>query len=119
MRARAEGYRAAGSAVDRVVHVSLPLGSVGFQRAITVDPTAGILACMAGFSYADAMNVELTPEQKAFAQRAEFLLTLNEAKASVARGEGREITLEAMQQLAAEAKERGRARLLTELNASR
>jgi len=93
------------------------------------------------------MNVELTPEQKAFAQRAiesgrlnseddavrqalalweererqraEFLLTLNEAKASVARGEGRDVTPETMRQLAAEVKERGRARLLAELNASR
>jgi len=102
---------------------------------------------MAGFSYADAMNIQLTPEQKAFAQRAiesgrlsseddavrqalalweererqraEFLLTLEEAKASVARGEGREITPETMQQLAAQAKERGRARLLAELNTSR
>jgi putative addiction module CopG family antidote len=70
---------------------------------------------MAGISCSDAMNVELTPERKAFAQRAiesgrlnsednavrqalalweeherqraEFLLTLSEAKASVARGE--------------------------------
>lgn len=93
------------------------------------------------------MNIQLTPEQKAFAQRAiesgrlsseddavrqalalweererqraEFLLTLEEAKASVARGEGREITPETMQQLAAQAKKRGRARLLAELNASR
>jgi len=93
------------------------------------------------------MNIQLTPEQKAFAQRAiesgrlsseddavrqalalweererqraEFLLTLEEAKASVARGEGREITPETMQQLAAQAKERGRARLLAELNTSR
>ena len=93
------------------------------------------------------MNIQLTPEQKAFAQRAiesgrlsseddavrqalalweererqraEFLLTLEEAKASVARGEGREITPETMQQLAAQAKKRGRARLLAELNTSR
>ena len=93
------------------------------------------------------MNVQLTPEQKAFAQRAiesgrlsseddavrqalalweererqraEFLLTLNEAKASVALGEGREVTPDTMRQLAAEVKERGRARLLAELNASR
>src|SRR5271157_3415473 len=99
------------------------------------------------FSYADAMNVQLTPEQKVFAQRAiasgrlsseddavrqalalweererqraEFLLTLNEAKASVDRGEGQDVTPEAMRQLTAEVKARGRARLLAELNASR
>jgi putative addiction module CopG family antidote len=92
------------------------------------------------------MNVDLTPEQRAFVQRAiesgrlhseedavqealalweererqrtEFLLTLNEAKASLARREGREITPESMRQLASEVKERGRARLLAELNSS-
>jgi Arc/MetJ-type ribon-helix-helix transcriptional regulator len=93
------------------------------------------------------MDVNLTPDQKAFArraiesgrlqseqdavqealalweererQRAEFLLTLDEARASIARGEGRLITQESMQQLAGEVKERGRARLLAELTASR
>ncbi|HVP50066.1 MAG TPA: hypothetical protein VMT56_02475 [Candidatus Bathyarchaeia archaeon] len=93
------------------------------------------------------MNVQLTPEQRAFAQRAiesgrlhseadavqealalweerereraQFLLTLEAAKASVARGEGREITTDSMRQLAAEIKERGRSRLLAELNAPR
>jgi Arc/MetJ-type ribon-helix-helix transcriptional regulator len=92
------------------------------------------------------MKVDLTPEQKAFAQRAiesgrlhseedavqealalweererqrtEFLLSLNEAKASLTRGEGREITPESMLQLAYEVRERGRARLLAELNSS-
>ena len=90
-----------------------------------------------------AMNVDLTPDQKAFARRAiesgrlqseqdavqealalweererqrtEFLLTLDDAKASLARGEGLVITQQSMQQLAQEVKERGRARLLAEL----
>lgn len=94
-----------------------------------------------------AMDIHLTPDQKAFAcraiengrlhseqdavqealalweererRRAEFLLTLDDAKASLARGEGRVITPESMQQLAQEVKERGRARLLAELTASR
>jgi len=93
------------------------------------------------------MDVQLTPDQKAFArraiesgrlhseqdavqealalweererQRAEFLLTLDDAKASLARGEGRIITQESMRQLAQEVKERGRARLLAELTTSR
>ncbi len=93
------------------------------------------------------MDVQLTPDQKAFArraidsgrldseedavqealalweererQRAEFLLTLDEARASLGGGEGRTITRESMQQLASEVKERGRARLLTELTTSR
>ena len=91
------------------------------------------------------MDVQLTPDQKAFARRAiesgrlhseqdaveealalweererqrtEFLLTLDDAKASLARGEGR--IIESMQQLAQEVKERGRARLLAELTTSR
>ena len=90
------------------------------------------------------MDVHLTPDQKAFARRAiesgrlhseqdavqealalweererkrtEFLLTLDDAKTSLARGEGRAITPQSMQQLAQEVKERGRARLLAELN---
>jgi Arc/MetJ-type ribon-helix-helix transcriptional regulator len=90
-----------------------------------------------------AMDVQLTSDQKAFArraiesgrlhseqdavqealalweererQRAEFLLTLDDARASLGRGEGRVITPENMQQLASEVKERGRARLLAEL----
>jgi Arc/MetJ-type ribon-helix-helix transcriptional regulator len=89
------------------------------------------------------MDVQLTSDQKAFArraiesgrlhseqdavqealalweeherQRAEFLLTLDDARASLARGEGRVITPENMQQLASEVKERARARLLAEL----
>src|ERR1700720_3155673 len=94
-----------------------------------------------------AMDVQLTSGQKAFArravesgrlhteedavqealalweererQRAEFLLTLDDARASLARGEGRVITQESMRQLAEEAKERGRARLLAELASPR
>jgi plasmid stabilization system protein ParE/Arc/MetJ-type ribon-helix-helix transcriptional regulator len=90
-----------------------------------------------------AMDVNLTPDQKAFArraiesgrlhseqdavqealalweererQRAEFLLTLDDAHASLARGEGYVITQQSMQQLAQDVKERGRARLLAEL----
>lgn len=89
------------------------------------------------------MDVQLTPDQKAFArraiesgrlhseedavqealalweererQRAEFFLTLDDARALLARGEGRVITQESMRQLAREVKERGRARLLAEL----
>jgi Arc/MetJ-type ribon-helix-helix transcriptional regulator len=86
------------------------------------------------------MDVQLTSDQKAFArraiqsgrlhseedavlealtlsedrerQRAEFLLTLTDARASLARGEGRVITEGSMRQLSEEVKERGRARLL-------
>jgi putative addiction module CopG family antidote len=89
------------------------------------------------------MNVLLTPDQKAFARRAiesgrihseedavqealalweererrraEFMLTLDDARAAIQRGEGCGVTKEAMEQLARDVKERGRARLLAEL----
>jgi Arc/MetJ-type ribon-helix-helix transcriptional regulator len=89
------------------------------------------------------MEVELTSDQRAFARKAvevgrlereedavaealalweererrrvEFRSTLDEARASLARGEGREITQESMRALSAEVRERGRARLIAEL----
>ena len=102
---------------------------------------------MAGLSPTlKAMDVDLSPDQKAFARRAiesgrlhseqdavqealalweererqrtEFLLTLDDAKASLAGGDGRVITQQSMQQLAQEVKQRGRARLLAELTAT-
>ncbi|MGD0796863.1 MAG: hypothetical protein ABR910_03980 [Acidobacteriaceae bacterium] len=93
------------------------------------------------------MEVRLTSDQEAFARRAiesgrlereedavqealalweqrerrriEFLATLDDARASLARGEGREITQQSMRDLSAEVKERGRARLIAELAQSR
>ena len=89
------------------------------------------------------MEVELTTDQKAFALRAveagrlrseedavqealalweererrrvEFRASIEDARASLARGEGREITQESMRELAAEVKMRGRARMIAEL----
>jgi len=88
------------------------------------------------------MEVRLTPDQEAFVRqaiesgrlqsaedavvealslweererkRAEFLATLDEAEASLARGEGRVITQESMRELAEEVKQRGRVRLAAE-----
>ncbi len=85
------------------------------------------------------MNVDLTPDQRAFIRRAidsgrfrreeeavqealsiweererrraEILDALDEAEASLDRGEGRSITQESMQALAEEVKQRGRTRL--------
>ena len=51
--------------------------------------------------------------------RVEFLATLDEARASLARGEGRAITPESMRELAAEVRDRGRARLIAELAGAR
>lgn len=89
------------------------------------------------------MEVNLTSDQQAFVQQAiasgrlhreeeaveealalweererkriEFLASLDEAEASLARGEGIEITPESMRALIAEIKERGRQRLAAEL----
>jgi Arc/MetJ-type ribon-helix-helix transcriptional regulator len=89
------------------------------------------------------MEVELTPDQLAFArqaveegrltaegdavkqalalweererERSEFLASIEDARAALTRGEGREITAESVRELSAEVKERGRARLIAEL----
>jgi Arc/MetJ-type ribon-helix-helix transcriptional regulator len=47
-------------------------------------------------------------------KRLEFLGSLDEAEASLERGEGRVITQESMRELAGEVKRRGQARLATE-----
>ncbi len=88
------------------------------------------------------MDVQLTPDQKAFVRqaiqsgrlhreedavrealalweerertRAEILAAVDEAEASLTRGEGRIITHQSMHDLAAEVKQRGRDRLAAE-----
>ena len=88
------------------------------------------------------MEVELTPDQTAFVRQAiesgrlareedavkealslweererrrlEILDAVDEAEASLARGEGRSITQDSMHELAADVKWRGRARLAAE-----
>jgi Arc/MetJ-type ribon-helix-helix transcriptional regulator len=88
------------------------------------------------------MDVQLTPDQMAFVQqaidsgrlrreedavkealslweerergRAEILAAVDEAEASLARGEGRAITQESMRELAQQVTQRGRARLAAE-----
>jgi Arc/MetJ-type ribon-helix-helix transcriptional regulator len=93
------------------------------------------------------MEVQLTPEQRAFVRqaietgclrreedavqealalwaerertRAEILAAVDEAEASLARGEGRLITQESMRELADQVKQRGRARLAAEQLAPR
>jgi hypothetical protein len=47
--------------------------------------------------------------------RVQLQATLDDARASLARGEGRVITQESMRELAAEVRDRGRARLIAEL----
>ena len=85
------------------------------------------------------MEVQLTPDQRAFVRqeidsgrlrreedavtealalweerergRAEILAAIDDAEASLARGEGREITKESMRELAQQVTQRGRTRL--------
>jgi putative addiction module CopG family antidote len=93
------------------------------------------------------MHVELTPDQRAFVEKAiqngrfgraeeavqealalweererrrlEVIAMLDEADASLAGGEGREITEQSMQTLADDVKQRGRRRLAAERSGSR
>jgi putative addiction module CopG family antidote len=93
------------------------------------------------------MNVELSPDQRAFVKRAietgrfqneeeavqealalwelrerrreEILAALDEAEASLAQGEGRSVTDESMKALAEEVKARGRRRLAAKRPTSR
>jgi len=63
----------------------------------------------------DAVREALALWEERERRRLEFRATIEEARASLARGEGRSITQESMQELTAEIRERGRARLITEL----
>jgi len=62
----------------------------------------------------DAVEEALRLWEERERKRAEFLATLDDAEASLARGEGRVITQESMRELAEEVKQRGRARLSAE-----
>jgi len=62
----------------------------------------------------DAVEEALRLWEERERKRAEFLATLDDAEASLARGEGRDITQESMRELAEEVKKRGRARLAAE-----
>jgi Arc/MetJ-type ribon-helix-helix transcriptional regulator len=59
----------------------------------------------------DAVKEALALWEERERTRAEFLATLDQAEASLARGEGRVITQESMRRLAEEVHQRGLARL--------
>jgi putative addiction module CopG family antidote len=61
----------------------------------------------------------LWEERERKRKRAEFSATLDDAKASLARGEGRNITQESMLDLAEEVKQRGQVRLAAEQSSPR
>jgi putative addiction module CopG family antidote len=106
----------------------------------------GILILVSTRTRSD-MEVQLTPDQQAFARQAiesgrlhreedavkealslweererrrrEVLAAIDEAEASLSRGEGRLVTRESVRELADGVKQRGRARIAAELPASR
>jgi Arc/MetJ-type ribon-helix-helix transcriptional regulator len=67
----------------------------------------------------DAVEEALSLWEERERKRAEFLATLDDARVSLARGEGRIITQESMRELAEEVKQRGRARFASEEQAPR
>ena len=74
------------------------------------------LAAAAGRSTGEIVQeaVALWEEREKARALAEFRATLDEAEASVARGQGIQITRESMHTLAEDVKSRGRARLAAE-----
>lgn len=67
----------------------------------------------------DAVEEALSLWEERERKRAEFLATLDDAKASIARGEGHVITQQSMQDLATEVKRRGRAHLAADQSTPR
>jgi len=67
----------------------------------------------------DAVEEALSLWEERERKRAELLATLDEAEASLARGEGRVITQESMRDLAEEVHQRGLVRLAAEKSAPR
>jgi Arc/MetJ-type ribon-helix-helix transcriptional regulator len=63
---------------------------------------------------ADAITEALSLWEERERRRAEILVAVDTAEASLARGEGRPITQESMQEVASEVERRGRARLAVE-----
>jgi Arc/MetJ-type ribon-helix-helix transcriptional regulator len=67
----------------------------------------------------DAIREALALWEDRERRRIELLATLDDARASLARGESRDIAAASMHELAAEVKARGRTRLLAQLTQTR
>ena len=91
------------------------LGSMEVQ--LSSDQAAFIRQAVASGRFAreeDAVREALAQWEERERRRAEFLATLDDAKASLARGEGRVITEQSMLELTQEVEQRGLARLASE-----
>ncbi len=81
---------------------------------LTADQEAFVRRAIAAGRFGraeDAVEEALSLWAERERKRAEFLATLDDAKASIARGEGHVLTQQSMRDLATEVKQRGRARL--------
>jgi Arc/MetJ-type ribon-helix-helix transcriptional regulator len=85
------------------MEVRLTPDQEAFIRRATEDGRIG--------SAEDAVGEALSLWEERERKRAEFLATLDDAKASIGRGEGQVITQQSMRDVATEVKQRGRARL--------
>jgi putative addiction module CopG family antidote len=84
---------------------------------LTADQTAFIRQAIESGRFRreeDALKEALSLWEEQERTRAEMLAAVDEAEASLARGEGRIITQESMRDLAEQVKQRGRARLARE-----
>jgi Arc/MetJ-type ribon-helix-helix transcriptional regulator len=89
---------------------------------LSADQAAFIRQAVASGRFAreeDAVREALVQWEERERRRAEFLATLDDAKASLARGEGRAITEQSMRELTKEVEQRGLARLASERLASK
>jgi Arc/MetJ-type ribon-helix-helix transcriptional regulator len=94
------------------------VGAEAMEVQFTSDQTAfARRAVEAGrlYSEEDAVREALALWEERERRRMEFQATIEDARAALARGEGRAITPESMRELSAEVSARGRARLIAEL----
>jgi Arc/MetJ-type ribon-helix-helix transcriptional regulator len=101
---------------------SSPLTLVLMEVRLTADQEAFIRQAIETGRFhrpEDAVAEALSLWEEKERTRAEILAAVETAEASLARGEGRPITPESMQQLASDVKQRGRARLATERSSHR
>jgi putative addiction module CopG family antidote len=95
---------------------------MSMEITLTLDQQAFVRNAIANGRFhreEDAVREALALWEERERQRVAFRASLEDARASLARGEGREITEETIRRLAEEVKERGRARLAAELAALR
>jgi putative addiction module CopG family antidote len=91
------------------------------EVSLTQDQEAFIRQAIASGRFQrqeDAVLEALSLWEERERKRAEFFASLDDAKASLARGEGLTITPESMRQLAEDVKKRGLARLTAEQQAA-